>query len=191
MNYIYRYIDTSDNIIKYIGIVCRDTDNALEKRIYEHSYNDSWCQGKSWKIEYITVPTKNDAHALEGHFIALYGTNRWYNKAKTTLGLLSFVKNDFEWVTLYDNYVSDKNEPYSYDDTYSCKESLVLHDKLIENYSNIIHSIKIINLMLDNAVYSIYPKEQLVKDLEILQDGKQKYEKYLDETQSRLQGLYI
>ncbi len=45
--------------------------------------------------------------------------------------------------------------------------------------------------MLDNAVYSIYPKEQLVKDLEILQDGKQKYEKYLDEIQSRLKDLYI
>ena len=156
MNYVYRYIDKSDNIIKYIGIVCRDTENALER-----------------------------------HFIAMYGTNRWYNKAKTTLGLLSFVKNDFEWVTLYDNYVSEKNEPYSYDDTYSCKESLVLHDKLIENYSNIIHSIKIINLMLDNAVYSIYPKEQLVKDLEILQDGKRKYEKYFDEIQSRLKDLYI
>lgn len=191
MNYVYRYIDTSDNIIKYIGIVCRNTDNALEKRIYEHSYNDSWCHGKSWKIEYITVPTKNDAHALEGHFIALYGTNRWYNKSKTTLGLLSFVKNDFEWVTLYDDYVSERNEPYNYDDTYSCKESLELHDKLVENYSNIVHSIKIINLMLDNAVYSIYPKEQLVKDLDILQDGKQKYEKYLDEIHSRLQGLCI
>ena len=71
------------------------------------------------------------------------------------------------------------------------KESIALHDKLVENYSNIIHSIKIINLMLDNAVYSIYPKEQLVKDLEILQDGKQKYEKYLDEIHSRLQGLCI
>ena len=191
MNYVYRYIDTSDNIIKYIGIVCRDADNALEKRIYEHSYNDSWCQGKTWRVEYITVPTKNDAHALEGHFIALYGTNRWYNKAKTDLGLLSFVKNDFEWVTLYDDYVSERNEPYNYDDAYSCKESLTLHDKLIENYSNIIHSIKIINLMLENCVYSIYPKEQLVKDLEILQDGREKYEKYLDEIHSRLQGLYI
>ena len=191
MNYVYRYIDKADNIIKYIGIVCRDTENALEKRIYEHSYLDSWCHGKSWKIEYITVPTKNDAHALEGHFIALYGTNRWYNNAKTTLGLLSFVKNDFEWVTLYDDYVSERNEPYNYDDKYSCKESLTLHDKLIENYSNIIHSIKIINLMLNNGVYSIYPKEELVKDLEILQDGKRKYEKYLDEIHLRLQGLYI
>ena len=103
MNYVYRYIDTADNIIKYIGIVCRDTENALERRIYEHANNDSWCHGKTWRIEYITVPTKNDAHALEGHFIALYGTNKWYNKAKTTLGLLSFVKNDFEWNVLYEN----------------------------------------------------------------------------------------
>ena len=87
MNYIYRYIDTADNIIKYIGIVCRDTENALEKRIYEHSYLDSWCHGKSWKIEYITVPTKNDAHALEGHFIALYGTNLQghYNAMRRTM----------------------------------------------------------------------------------------------------------
>ena len=45
--------------------------------------------------------------------------------------------------------------------------------------------------MLNNGVYSIYPKEQLVKDLEILHDGKQKYEKYLDEIHSRLQGLCI
>ena len=37
MNYVYRYIDKADNIIKYIGIVCRDAEKALEKRIYEHS----------------------------------------------------------------------------------------------------------------------------------------------------------
>lgn len=192
MNYVYRYIDKADNIIKYIGIVCRDTENALEKRIYEHSYNDSWCHGKTWRVEYITVPTKNDAHALEGHFIALYGTNRWYNKAKTTLGLLSFVKNDFEWVTLYNNYSSNKTEPYDYDKAYSCKKSLALHNKLMENYANIIHSIKIVNLMLKNNVYSIYTKEQLLNDLEILQDGKQKYENYLDIMQSKIQGnLYI
>ena len=66
MNYVYRYIDKADNIIKYIGIVCRDTENALERRIYEHANNDSWCQGKSWKIEYITVPTKNDALLIYG-----------------------------------------------------------------------------------------------------------------------------
>ena len=40
MNYVYRYIDTKDNIVKYIGIVCRDGDNALEKRIYEHKRSD-------------------------------------------------------------------------------------------------------------------------------------------------------
>lgn len=180
MNYVYRYIDTADNNIKYIGIVCRDTEDALEKRIYEHSYMDEWCQGKTWRIEYITVPTKNDAHALEGHFIALYGTSKYFNKSKTTLGLLSFVKRDFKWITIYETYRTNRTETYKYDLSQSCKKSLALRDKLAENYANIIHSIKIVNLMLDNEIYSMYSREELLKDLEILQDGKRKYESYMD-----------
>lgn len=180
MNYIYRYIDTADNIIKYIGIVCRDTENALEKRIYEHSYLDSWCQGKSWKIEYITVPTKNDAHALEGHFIALYGTNRWYNKAKTTLGLLSFVKNDFEWNVLYKNCkVICKKINHTLDDI--CIISpYKLPDIVAEKYAEIRRSLIVIDDMLNNDDYSMFAREELIADKLQLLDALEKYNNFLD-----------
>ena len=180
MNYVYRYIDKADNIIKYIGIVCRDTENALDKRIYEHSYNDSWCQGKSWKIEYITVPTKNDAHALEGHFIALYGTNRWYNKAKTTLGLLSFVKNDFKWNVLYENCkVVCKKINRTLDDI--CIISpYKLPDIVAERYAEIRHSLIVIDNMLNNDDYSMFSREELIFDKLQLLDALEKYNNFLD-----------
>ena len=38
MNYVYRYIDTADNIIKYIGIVCRDTENDIVKHPSHYCY---------------------------------------------------------------------------------------------------------------------------------------------------------
>ena len=98
MSYVYRYTDLSDNVIKYVGIVCREGEDALSRRIEEHSYNDSWCFNKTWKIEYIKVPTKNDANALESHFIAKWETHKWFNIKKKHDGLLSFIKCDFKWI---------------------------------------------------------------------------------------------
>ena len=97
MNYLYRYIDLADNVIKYVGIVCRCTEDALWKRIEEHSKNDMWCFDKTWRIEYIEMPTRNDVYSLESHFIAKWETYKWFNKAKQHFGLLSFIKDDFEW----------------------------------------------------------------------------------------------
>lgn len=180
MNYVYRYIDEADNIIKYIGIVCRDTENALEKRIYEHSNSDSWCRGKTWRVEYITVPTKNDAHALEGHFIALYGTNRWHNKAKTTLGLLSFVENDFERNVLYENCkVICKKINRTLDDI--CIISPYnLPDIAAEKYAEIRHGLIVIDDMLNNDDYSMFSREELIADKLQLLDALEKYNNFLD-----------
>ena len=180
MNYIYRYIDTTDNIIKYIGIVCRDTDNALERRIREHAINDAWCQGKTWRIEYITVPTKNDAHALEGHFIALYGTKKWYNRAKTELGILSFVKNDFKWITLFESF----NVRYSKIKNIETDICIISPHKLpyiiAERYAEIRKSMKLIDAMLCNDDYSMFSKEELIKDKKELAEALEEYNKFLD-----------
>lgn len=98
MPYVYKYTDKTDGIVKYVGIVCRQGDNALLKRLKEHSATDNWAISHNWKVEYLEVKTKGDAHALEGHFIAFYKSYEWFNKAKSDYGLLSFVDgNTFEW----------------------------------------------------------------------------------------------
>lgn len=180
MNYIYRYIDTEDNIIKYIGIVCRDTENALEKRICEHSNNDAWCQGKTWRIEYITVPTKNDAHALEGHFIALYGTKKWYNRAKTELGILSFVKNEFCWETLFESYNADYRKINNTEKDICIISPHKLPYIVAEKYAKIRNSIKAIDAMLRNDDYSMFSKDELIKDKKELTEALEEYNKFLD-----------
>lgn len=98
MAFVYKYTDKSDGLVKYVGIVCREGKNALNKRIKEHSNVDDWATSHNWDLHYIEVKTKNDAHALEGHFIAYYKSYEWFNKAKADYGLLSFVdSNKFEW----------------------------------------------------------------------------------------------
>lgn len=98
MPYVYKYIDKVDGIVKYVGIVCRQGNNALYKRIREHFNEDEWARSHNWKVEYLEVKTKGDAHALEGHFITFYKSYDWFNKAKADFGLLSFVDgNAFEW----------------------------------------------------------------------------------------------
>ena len=79
--YVYRYTDLTDNIIKYVGIVW-SKNRTLEQRIKEHYLYDEWCNGKQWKVEYLEIDNKTDCEGLEGHFISLYETNKWYNKGK-------------------------------------------------------------------------------------------------------------
>lgn len=98
MPFVYRYIDKADGVVKYVGIVCRNCDNALHKRIKEHFNSDDWAKLFNWRVEYIEVKTKGDAHALEGHLISYYKTYEWFNKAKSDYGLLSFINsNEFDW----------------------------------------------------------------------------------------------
>lgn len=98
MPFVYKYTDKSDGLVKYVGIVCREGNDALKKRIKEHFNMDEWASSHNWNVHYIEVKTKGDAHALEGHFIAFYRSYEWFNKAKSDYGLLSFVNSEnFEW----------------------------------------------------------------------------------------------
>lgn len=110
MDYIYRYIDNSDNQIKYIG----RSKRKLDCRIHEHENLDNWVRNKDWKIEYIEVPNQAYSEALEAHFIALYHTYDWYNIAKKDWGIIQdFLKYQFKW-KLYSNHNKIINLPYQY-----------------------------------------------------------------------------
>lgn len=39
--YVYRYIDLSDDIVKYVGIVHKA---ELWRRLAQHAYVDEWCK---------------------------------------------------------------------------------------------------------------------------------------------------
>lgn len=186
MNYVYRYIDTKDNIVKYIGIVCRDGRNALEKRIYEHKMSDSWCQGKSWRVEYITVATKNDANALESHFISLYETHRWFNQKKIDQGILSYYKEDTKWITFIDNLTIEQREIKRHKncDVVISIENLL--DVFAENMGEISSSISIIDNMLNKKDYSMFSKEQLIADREVLMQGMKEYLDFFDKKEVML-----
>ena len=91
MGYIYRYIDKSDNTIKYVGIVW-GKDRALSQRIKEH-FNDSWTKTSEWDIQYIEedIETRTDAEYFEAHYISLYGTDNYFNKSKSGWGVSKFL----------------------------------------------------------------------------------------------------
>lgn len=101
MGYVYRYIDPDDSKVKYVGIVWSDK-RELADRIYEHAYNDWWCIGRDWKIEYTETPinTRTDAEYMEAHFISLYHTGSdegGYNIRKNGWGVSSFIHTEWNW----------------------------------------------------------------------------------------------
>lgn len=163
MNYVYKYTDLSDGVVKYVGIVCRKSDNALFDRIREHSENDSWTYGKCWKVEYICVETLNDANSLESHFIAKYKTEEWYNNSKTRLGLLSFLKGDFEWTVAEECLiVKEKETRNSFKD--KAREILELKELMGRRLCEIEKSLKKIEYLLEQEKYDLYNKVQLIED---------------------------
>lgn len=91
---VYRYIDTEDGIIKYIGIVYK---SDLEKRIMDHAYRDEWCIGKNWEIQYFECENRSEVEAFEAHLIALYETWRYYNKVKATWGINKYLPRVEGW----------------------------------------------------------------------------------------------
>ena len=95
MPYIYKYTDKEDGIVKYVGII--KSDNNFPRRFNQHSYSDEWCFSKDWDIEYCYFGSVSDVEVLEGHFITLYHTTEWYNKAKAGWGLCSFAP-DVKWI---------------------------------------------------------------------------------------------
>lgn len=109
MEYVYRFKDNEDNIFKYIGIVWGKT-RTLAQRINEHLKYDDWCQGKEWTIEYIeeNINTRTDAEYFEAHFVSLYGTDKYYNKAKAGWGVSYFLPDrENDWKK-YDTNIKEK-----------------------------------------------------------------------------------
>ena len=91
---VYRYIDTTDNVVKYVGIVHK---SKLEKRLMAHANNDEWALNGCWKVEYFECENRSEAEAFESHLIALYGTDKYYNKAKTGWGINRFLPDVESW----------------------------------------------------------------------------------------------
>lgn len=100
MAYVYRYIDNSDGIIKYVGIVY-GKGRTLQQRIYEHKIKDDWCRNRDFTIEYITenINTRTDAEFFESHYISLYGTDKYFNTHKSGWGISSYLPNrENDWI---------------------------------------------------------------------------------------------
>lgn len=98
MGCVYRYIDRSDGIIKYVGIVW-GVKRTLSQRIKEHQ-RDPKFSNKKWKIEYIDtkIETRTDAEYFESHYIALYGTAKYLNDTKYGWGLSSYLPDrESDW----------------------------------------------------------------------------------------------
>lgn len=102
---VYRYVDKTDGIIKYVGITCRD---RLKKRIYCHRSQDDWRLDGAWKIEGFECENKSEAEAFESHLIALYGTGKYYNKSKADWGLNQYLPDiEDRWETIEESSFTD------------------------------------------------------------------------------------
>lgn len=104
---VYRYTDIYDGVIKYVGIVRKGT---LASRIAGHSVDDGWCKNRDWFIEYFPCESKSEIEAFESHLIALYGTDKYYNKKKAGWGINRFLPNVEEWWMPASNLICDDFE---------------------------------------------------------------------------------
>ena len=151
MAYVYRYVDKNDGIIKYVGIVFGKT-RTLKQRIKEHE-KDVWYQSGDWKIEYITeqIDSRSEAEAFESHYISLFGTDRFFNKAKVGWGINKYLPDR---TSDFVEYVDDKENDLSESDL----QNFEIHDyseygtmsvELASKYFNIDKS-KIIQIVNSN-----------------------------------------
>ena len=88
INIVYRFIDETDNIIKYVGITRRD---RIYDRMSLHKLYDSWKDLGIWRIEYFECENKSEAEAFESHLITLYGTDKYFNTMKVGWGLNQYL----------------------------------------------------------------------------------------------------
>lgn len=93
MPYIYKYVNKDTNEVEYVGII--KADSNFPNRFTQHK-SDGWYKPDKYKIYYKQLESQTDAEALEGHFIALYGSDKYHNKAKSKWGECSFAP-DIEW----------------------------------------------------------------------------------------------
>lgn len=110
MTYLYKYIDMNDNITKYVGIVS-EKNRELKDRIIEHCKKDVWSHGY-FRVEYIELQSKTDAEYLESHFISVYQTDKYFNKAKKEWGKSALLDNHkFIWklYIIYNNDITMAN----------------------------------------------------------------------------------
>lgn len=127
---VYRYTDTCDAKIKYVGIVYGG-EYALHKRVLQHRKCDKWAVGEEWLIEYFYRDdlSRTDTEYLESHFIALYETYKWYNKAKSDWGISRFIDDaSIEW-KVYCGNTLDGTPRHSVPSAIQVCEDLLLDDK--------------------------------------------------------------
>lgn len=102
---VYRYIDKTDGIIKYVGITGKD---GLKSRICCHKSQDDWKLLGAWKIECFECENKSEAEAFESHLIALYGTDKYYNKMKVGWGLNQYLPDvEDKWEVVEESCFAD------------------------------------------------------------------------------------
>lgn len=89
---VYRYIDVNDGQIKYIGIC---NNGTLPGRHRGHM-NDDWFKRGEYVCEYIKLRNQTETEAMESHLISIYGTDKFYNKAKAGWGEASFIDTPLE-----------------------------------------------------------------------------------------------
>lgn len=113
MGYVYRYTDTADNIIKYVGIVWCDTSVcALKRRINQHK-TDPKFSNVDWKIEYLCegIKSRTDAEYLESHYISLYHTDKYLNVGKRGWGVSSFIPDkESEWKEYTEKNIHEESQ---------------------------------------------------------------------------------
>ncbi len=129
MAWVYRYIDNTDGIIKYVGIVW-SKNRTLKQRVQEHQLHDDWCVNGDFTVEYITenIDTRTDAEYFESHYVSLYGTGKYYNTSKSDWGVSSFLPNrENDWKR-FDPMIPEKNTDSIYQVSWTTKDSFAVKE---------------------------------------------------------------
>lgn len=128
MGFIYRYIDTNDEMVKYVGIVwSTNSINGLKKRIRDH-LKDYWNKMGNWRVEYTKkdICSRTDAEYFEAHYISVYDTGKYFNKNKVGWGRSSFLPDLDNWSILDLSFLKDKRNKKQYiNDVNEILESMV------------------------------------------------------------------
>ena len=118
--YVYKYVDNNDGIVKYVGLV--NPGNSLKNRINQHK-KDKWYHSQ-FSVYYLEVNTKTDCEFLESFFIAYYGTDKYYNMAKSGWGGSEYISPDaFIWIPYVGN-VSSRKEDNAYEYNFNVLNNL-------------------------------------------------------------------
>ena len=78
MAYVYRFLDSKDNVI-YIGKTCRKLETRIEEHFSDKGHLDKQCYKDTYKIEYLKFKTDADSLLVETYLINKYRPQ--YNKA--------------------------------------------------------------------------------------------------------------